>query len=122
MASLQELKDYCDRVGIKYHPNCKEKTLKQKIAKGIDVPIEQVEDVISRVKNKEQRKEEIKKTVFKEPKKYIVRVLAKNNYEIEGLFLESNKKKELPKQYLDNERFMKKLKRQIEIKKIEWVD
>ena len=122
MLSLQELKDYCKRVGIKFHPNCKAKALREKISKGIEISIENVDDVILRTRNQEEKREELKEILSINPKVFKVRVIADNNYEIEGLFLKSKEVVILPLLYLENERFMKKVNRQVEINKIEWVD
>lgn len=131
MLSLQDLKDYCEMVGIKFHHSCREKSLREKISREINVDIDSVDDVILGYKNKEEKKVALEEVLFKEQeepslfevsKVLKVRVMSNHNYEIEGLLLKSKEVVILPKIYIDNQRFMKKINRQIEIKKIEWVD
>lgn len=130
MLSLQDLKDYCEMVGIKFHHSCREKSLREKISREINVDIDSVDDVILSYKNKEEKKVELAEVLFKEKEQDLfevskvlkVRVMSDHNYEIEGLLLKSKEVVILPKIYIDNQRFMKKINRQIEIKKIEWVD
>jgi len=130
MLSLQDLKDYCKVVGIKAHHSCREKSLREKISRSIDVSIDDVDDIILGSKNKEEKKVALAGVLFKEKEPDLfevskvlkVRVMSDHNYEIEGLLLKSKEVVILPKFYIDNQRFMKKINRQIEIKKIEWVN
>ena len=130
MLSLQDLKDYCKMVGIKSHHSCKEKSLREKISRSIDVSIDDVDDVILNSKNKEEKKVVLAEVLFKEKEPDLfevskvlkVRVISNHNYEIEGLLLKSKEVVILPRIYIENKRFMKKIKRQVEINKIEWVD